>query len=124
VQVFKYRVAKENSNLVLRGGPNQVVFVGFHGMVYIDSATHGVRRITQIADEVPKNYPIHEALVSADYDYVSISGQQYLLPIGAQIILRESSNKTRLELNQIRFRDFHRFRSTSRILSSTPIPAP
>jgi VWFA-related protein len=123
VQVFKYRVAKENSNLSLRAGPMQVIFVGYHGMVYIDSATHGVRRITQIADEVPKRYPIHEALLSADYDYASISGQQYLLPIGAQIILRKGSSKNKLELNQIRFRDFHRFRSTSRILSSTPASA-
>jgi VWFA-related protein len=124
VQVFKYRVAKENSDVSLRAGPNQVVLVGYHGLVYIDSATHLVRRITQVADEVPEKYPIHEALVSADYDYVSIGGQQYLLPIGAQIILREWSRKTRLELNQIRFRDFHRFRSTSKILSSTPVSAP
>ncbi|MGB6690495.1 MAG: hypothetical protein WBE76_21885 [Terracidiphilus sp.] len=120
VQVFKYRVAKENSNLFLRASSTQVVLVGFHGMVYIDSATHGVRRITQIADEVPKNYPIHETLVSTDYDYVSIGGRQYLLPIGAQIVLRKGSRKTRLELNQIRFSDFHRFRSTARIVSSTP----
>jgi VWFA-related protein len=88
VQVFKYRVAKENSNLSLRVGPKRMIFVGYHGMIYIDSATHGVRRITQIADEVPKRYPIQAALLSADYDYVSISEQQYLLPIGAQIILR------------------------------------
>lgn len=124
VQVFKYRVAKENSDLSLRGGDNQVILVGYHGMVYIDSATHGVRRITQIVDDVPNKYPIHEALVSADYDYASVGGQQYLLPIGAQIALREWGQKTRLELNQIRFRDFHRFRSTSRILTSTPISAP
>jgi len=120
VQVFKYRVARENSNLYLRGGSTQVVLVGYHGMVYIDSARHGVRRITEIADEVPKGYPIRETLVSADYDYVSIGGQQYLLPIGAQIILREWSRRAKLELNQIRFSDFHRFRSTARIVSSTP----
>jgi hypothetical protein len=124
VQIFKYRVAKENSNLSLRASSKEVVYVGYHGMVYVDSATGDVRRITQITDEVPKRYPIHEALVSADYDYVSISGQEYLLPIGAQIVLRRGSNKSKLDLNQIRFRDFHRFRSTSRILTSTPISAP
>jgi len=124
VQVFKYRVVKENSNLFLRGSSTQVVLVGYHGMVYIDSATHGVRRITQTADDVPKNYPIHDAFVSADYGYVSISGQQYLLPIGAQIILRRGSHMSKLELNQIRFGDFHRFRSTARILSSAPTSAP
>ncbi|HEY6490828.1 MAG: hypothetical protein WCC26_10950 [Terracidiphilus sp.] len=119
VQVFQYRVAKENSNLFLRASPTQVVLVGYHGMVYIDSATGEVRRITQIADDVPKRYPIYETLVSTDYDYVSIGGQKYLLPIAAQIVLRER-RRGRLELNQVRFGDFHRFRSTSRILSSTP----
>lgn len=124
VQVFKYRVAKENSNLSLRGGPLEVFLVGYHGMVYIDSATHVVRRITQIADEVPRKSPIRESLISADYDYVSISGQQYLLPIGAQIVVRRGGPRSKLELNQIRFRDFHRFRSTARILSSPPTSEP
>jgi hypothetical protein len=91
-------------------------------MVYVDSATGDVRRITQIADDVPKHYPIYQTLISADYDYVSIGGQQYLLPIGAEIVLRRS-HKGSLELNQIRFGDFHRFRSTSRILSNAPSSA-
>jgi hypothetical protein len=120
VLVFKYRVAKENSTLFLRASDNLVVLVGYHGMVYIDSATGEVRRITQIADEVPKRYPLYETLVTTDYDHVSIGGQQYLLPMGAQIIVRERSHKGRLELSKIAFRDFHRFRSTSRILSNTP----
>lgn len=118
IQVFKYSVAKENSNLYLRGGDNEVVRVGYHGMVYIDSASGDVRRITQIADDVPKHYPIYGTLISTDYDYVSIGGQKYLLPIGAQVVLRHS-HKGRLELNQIAFSDFHRYRSTSRIVSNT-----
>ncbi|MGB6192465.1 MAG: hypothetical protein WBF42_08365, partial [Terracidiphilus sp.] len=122
VQVFKYRVAKENSNLVLRVGPEQVVYVGYHGMVFIDSATGEVRRITQITDDVPKHYPIHQTLVSVDYDHVSVGNQQYLLPIAAQVVLRQSRRGS-LQLNQIRFSDFHRFRSTSRILTSMPAPA-
>ena len=122
VQIFKYRVAKENSNLSLRASSKEVVYVGYHGMVYVDSATGDVRRITQVADDVPKHYPIYQTLISADYDYVSIGGQQYLLPIGAEIVLRRS-HRGRLELNQIRFGDFHRFRSTSRILSNAPSSA-
>jgi hypothetical protein len=117
VQVFKYHVAKENSNLFLRASSMEVVVVGYHGMVYLDSATGEVRRITQIADDVPKRYPIYETLVSTDYDYASIGGQKYLLPIGAQVVLRERNRRGRLELNQVRFRDFHRFRTTSRIIT-------
>ena len=118
VQVFKYRVARENSNLNLRVGPNEVIAVGYHGMVYIDSATHGVRRITEIADDVPRKFPIHGALVSADYDYVSIGGQNYLVPVGAQVILRKGRGE--MDLNQIRFLNFHRFRSTTKILVDAP----
>ena len=122
VQIFKYRVAKENSNLTLRASSQEVVSVGYHGMVYVDAATGEVRRITQITDDVPKHYPIYQTLISTDYDHVSIGDQQYLLPIGAEIVLRRS-HKGSLELNQIHFSDFHRFRSVSRILSSTPVAA-
>jgi hypothetical protein len=122
VQIFKYRVAKENSNLSLRVSSMEVIYVGYHGMVYIDGATGEVRRITQVADDVPKHYPIYQTLISADYDHVSIGGQQYLLPIGAEIVLRRS-HRGSLELNQIRFGDFHRFRSVSRILGNAPSSA-
>jgi VWFA-related protein len=124
VQVFKYRVAKENSAFFLRAGSMDVFLVGYHGLVYIDSTSHVVRRITQIADDVPKDSPIHESLLSADYDYASISGEQYLLPIGAQIVVRRRGRNRKLELNQIRFRDFHRFRSTSRILTGATTSEP
>lgn len=117
VQVFKYRVARESSNLTLRAGPKEVITVGYHGLVYIDSATHGVRRITELADDVPRKFPIHAALVSADYDYVSIGGQDYLVPVGAQVILKRGRHET--DLNQIRFRNFHRFRSTMKILADS-----
>jgi hypothetical protein len=119
VQIFKYRVAKENSKFSLRVSSMEVVNVGYHGMVYIDGVTGEVRRITQVADDVPRHYPIYQTLISADYDHVSIGGQQYLLPIGAEVVLRRS-HRGSLELNQIRFGDFHRFRSASRILSSAP----
>ena len=118
VQVFKYRVARENSNLSLRTGPTEVITVGYHGLVYIDSTTHGVRRITEVADDVPRKFPIHAASVSADYDYVSIGGQDFLVPIGAQVILKKGERE--LDLNQIRFRNFHRFGSTARILTYSP----
>ena len=116
VEVFRYRVKVDNSNLYLRGGPRELEHVGYHGMVYIDSRSHVVRRITQVADDVPKSSPIRDSLVSADYDYAAINGQEYLLPIGAQIAVRRGSHKASLELNTIRFRDFHRFKSTATIV--------
>jgi hypothetical protein len=74
-----------------------------------------VRRITEIADDVPKKYPIHGASVTADYDYVSIGGRDYLMPIGAQVILQKGHHER--DLNEMGFRDFHRFGSTMRIVT-------
>jgi hypothetical protein len=114
VQVFDYRVARENSIFSLRVGTAQVVTVGYHGQVFIDSATRNVRRITEVADDVPANYPIHGASVSVDYDYVMINKHDYLLPVGAEIMLRRGRRET--DLNEIEFRDFRRFGSNMRIL--------
>jgi len=118
VQVFNYRVARENSTLNLRVAAVQVITVGYHGLVYIDSTTHSVRRITEIADDVPQKYPIHATFVSADYDYVSIGSHDYLMPVGAQVILRKGRNET--DLNEIEFHNFHRFGSTVKILTASP----
>ncbi|MFZ0744721.1 MAG: hypothetical protein WAM85_09940 [Terracidiphilus sp.] len=56
--------------------------------------------------------------MSVDYDYVSIGGHDYLMPIGAQVILNKGRNMT--DLNEIGFRNFHRFGSTARILAYSP----
>jgi VWFA-related protein len=118
VQVFNYRVAQANSNLNLRVSSSEVITVGYHGLVYIDSASHSVRRITEVADNVPRKYPIHATSVSADYDYVSIGDRDYLVPVGARVTLKKGRNET--ALNEIGFRNFHRFGSTLKILSSPP----
>jgi hypothetical protein len=56
--------------------------------------------------------------VSADYDYVSIGDRDYLVPVGARVTLKKGRNET--ALNEIGFRNFHRFGSTLKILSSPP----
>jgi hypothetical protein len=116
VQVFDYRVARENSIFRLRASAEQVTTVGFHGQVFIDSATRSVRRVTEVADDVPKDFPIHAASVSVDYDYVAINDHDYMLPVGAQVTLRRGRRET--DLNEIEFRNFRRFGSNVRILDS------
>ncbi len=118
VQIFNYRVAQENSNLNLRVSAVEVITVGYHGVVYIDSTTHSVRRITEFADDVPKTYPIHATSVSEDYDYVSVGGHDYLMPVGAQVVLKKGRHET--DLNEIGFRNFHRFGSTLKIQADPP----
>ena len=53
VHVLSYRVAQENATIDLSEG-NDSIGVGFHGLVYIDGATSGIRRITLEADGLPR----------------------------------------------------------------------
>jgi len=122
VQVFDYRVELKNSSFHLRMSPTDVVTAGYHGQVFIDSATRAVRRITQVVDDVPKKFPFKAASVSVDYDYVLINKHDYLLPVGAQIILKKGSGET--DMNDIEFRNFHRFGSTMKIVNYSPLADP
>ena len=122
VQVFDYRVAQEHSTFNLRASSNDVVTVGYHGQVYIDTATRMVRRITQVADNVPPKFLIQAVSISVDYDFVVINNHDYMLPISAQVIVVKG--RTELDRNEIEFRNFRRFGSNMRILSSTPIVTP
>ncbi|MGB6691845.1 MAG: VWA domain-containing protein [Terracidiphilus sp.] len=118
VQIFDYKVARENSTFDIGPTLHQVV-AGFHGQVFIDSATRSVRRITMVADEMDK-FPLHATSVSLDYDYILINNHDYLLPVGGEVSTRLGRSKA--ILNQIEFRDYRRFGSNARILNSSVDP--
>ena len=122
VQVFDYHVDKANSNFSV-GQPNGFEpNVAFHGKVYIDAATRSVRRITLIADGIPKDYPTHGTAITVDYDYVSINAHDYLMPISAEVSLLEGRHEALL--NTIEFRDYRRFGSNVKILNFRPMATP
>ena len=91
-----------------------------HGQIFIDSATHDIRRIIEVADSLPKNFFIEATSISVDYDYIAINSHDFLLPVKAQVGLKERGRKAML--NEIEFRDYRRFGSKTRItpLGQTP----
>ena len=114
VQVFDYRVAKSNSMFSVVGSNGVQLMVAFHGRVYIDSATRNVRRISLEADGLPKNFPTQASVMGVDYDYVVINGNDYLMPISAEVRVRQSHHQA--VLNTIEFRDYKKFGSAMKIL--------
>ena len=112
VQVLSYRVARENATIVLSQGNDQVA-VGFHGLVYIDSTTGGVRRVTLEADGLPRSFAVRAAAMSVEYDFVSISGRDYLLPVRSTVSLVKGKRK--IEVNEMAFRNYRRFASRTKI---------
>ena len=109
VQVLSYRVAHENSTWGLEGDANWKVYPTFHGLIYIDSATKGVRRITMDADDMPRDFLIHAATFTADYDYIAIGTHDYLMPVRATFSMKEGKHET--VLNEMEFRNYRRYGS-------------
>jgi VWFA-related protein len=112
VQVLDYRVSAENATIVLSQG-NEQAAVGFHGQVYIDAPTGGVRRITLNADGIPRTFAVRAASMTVDYDFVGISGRDYLMPVRSSVTLVKGKKK--VELNEITFRNYRRFSSRTKI---------
>jgi hypothetical protein len=115
VQVFEYRVNKQNNSMLLSDSGGQV-YTGFHGLVYIDGSTMGVRRITMEADDLPNDFSIRGASVSVDYDYVPVGEHDYLMPVRGTIRVRRGRHE--VDLNQIVFQDYRRFASQTKIVAS------
>ena len=115
VQVFEYKVDKRNNSMLLRDNSRQV-YAGFHGRVYIDSSSMGVRRITMDADDLPVDFSIHSASVSIDYDYVPVGEHDYLMPVRGDI--RVQRGRHEVDLNQVVFQDYRRFASQAKIVTA------
>ena len=118
VQVFSFRVPKESLAWAISSAAGLEYFPAFHGQVFIDSATHGVRRIMMVADDFPKDFSVHFMSLAVDYDYILINNHDYLMPISAEVSKREF--KRYATLNTIEFRNYRRFGSNVRILSIHP----
>lgn len=112
LQVLSYRVARENATINVNPGNSDNLGVGFHGLVYIDPTTSGVHRITAEAD-LPHTFTMHTAAMTVDYDYVTISGRDYLLPVHSSLSLQR--HRKQIELNEITFRNYRRFASRAKI---------
>jgi hypothetical protein len=124
VQVFDYTVDKAHSGFGVVGTNGREVIAGFHGKVFVDSATRSVRRITLIADlpaDVPRDFGTRASSLSVDYDYVAINAHDYLMPVSAEMRLVKGRHSA--ALNTIEFRNYKRFGSNMRIVDFKAVDA-
>jgi hypothetical protein len=118
--VFSYSVPQPFSELTIAYERTEWVKVGYKGLVYVDRDTNMVTRIVQEATEIPPSFPISQASTILDYDYVDISGAQYLLPLRA--VTRTRAGKL-LTKNETEFRLYRKFAAEA-TLTFTPEALP
>lgn len=111
-RVYRYTVPKSNSsyelNATLDGKSPNVMTVGYSGRIWIDGETGYPLRVEKFADDIPSDFPISNAEVVVEYDWVTISGEKYWLPVKSESVVELSENR-RLYLNVTEFRNYRKF---------------
>jgi hypothetical protein len=123
--------AADNRLLYTSGGESRMTTTGLRGRIWIDRENFRVLRAEYATTDVETDFPIRQLDKTIDYDWVTISEKQFLLPVAAtatfttavpvNYIERGGRGKfTQVEIvqsrNEIRFRNYQRFGSEVKII--------
>ena len=122
VQAYSYHIDSANSVFSVTGSNGKQITVGFRGQVFIDSNLRRARRITLTADNLPHDFPTQATTISVDYDYVPINGLRYLMPVSAELELKQGKHETLM--NTMEFRDYKRFGADEKNVGQTSMETP
>ncbi len=112
VYVFSTYVPRQRSRWRISYHREREIITAYRGLVYIDKETERVLRLTIQATEIPSDFPIREANTRLDYDFIAISGREFLLPLKARVGMREGTTRTR---NDVEFRLYRKFTAEATI---------
>ena len=120
VLAFRYAVDLEHSNYELVWENSRRIRTAYSGMVWISKETHQVMRVTVEAQNIPADFPIRAAKTQLDYDWADLSGQKFLLPNLAQVIM---AGDDRFSKNDERFVNYRKYGADVKINFDTePLP--
>jgi hypothetical protein len=114
--VYDFKVKRVNSSSRITDKTSgKSVIAGYSGTVWIDTETKRVLRIEESNDEIPAGFPITLSENAVDYDWVTISGERYLLPVHAELLLGSDADRY-YSKNVIEFRNYHKFEGDVKII--------
>jgi len=115
--VYNFRVPQRYSKYSIYHEPSQrKIILGYHGLIYADRDGKMVMRIKLDCDSIPPDYPIQQVSLDLNYDFTDIAGQQFVLPLKADLHSREGRF---LVWNEVEFRLYRKFETGSTITFDT-----
>jgi hypothetical protein len=122
MHVFSFRVPQETSKYTIYADSvKRQILVGYHGLVYADRETKMVMRITMQADDIPVDFPVQEVALDLNYDYTTIAGEKFLLPMKSELHSKEGRFLTK---NESEFRMYNKYGTESQIKFDVPDALP
>ncbi len=120
--VYNYRVPQETSQYTIYAeAVKRTIIVGYHGLIYADRDTNRVMRLTMTADNIPPDFPVQDMGLDLNYDYTTISGAEFLLPLKSELHSRDGRY---LVKNETEFRLYNKFGTESEIKFDIPDALP
>jgi hypothetical protein len=119
--VYTYEVRQAKSKWHISWQRQLDYVPAYRGLLYIDRDVPVVLRVTLEAQGIPPSFPIQEARTMLDYDYTDIAGRDFLLPMRAEMRMREGKI---LVKNSVEFRNYRKFGADTTITFDTPDPLP
>ena len=120
--VLNYRVEQQRSKYsILHETSGREIVSGYHGLIWADSDTGRVMKITMECDTIPADFPIQQVSETMNYDFKDISGKRYVLPVRVELRSREGRL---LSKNDMEFHLYRKFATESSITFDTPDPTP
>jgi hypothetical protein len=121
MHVFHYRVEQPNSQWWLIYENRDRYNPAYEGLIYVDRDTGVVARITLEAKDLPPGFPITAASTVLDYDLAEVGDRRYMLPLRAEVRMRQGRMLSR---NEVEFRMYRKFAADAVITFETPEPLP
>ena len=121
VYTYDYHVAKDRSRWnitwkkdaeLVQGLGQETIIPPYRGRIVVDAERYQVLRLSFEAEEIPAGFPIRAASCTLDYDYATISGRSFLLPVRAVLEMTAGRVTTR---NEIQFRQYRRYTADTEI---------
>lgn len=110
---FKVKRANSMSTISDRNSGKRVV-AGYSGSIWIDTESKRVLRIESSNDDIPAGFPITLSENAVEYDWTTIAGERYLLPIHGEVLLGMDAKRFYTR-NVIEFRNYRRFEAKIKI---------
>lgn len=80
VYVFSYRIEKEHGYSMRDDDTEKRYISAYTGLVYADTETKTIVRVTLKTIEIPPDFPVKEVSLALNYKPTEIAGQVYTLP--------------------------------------------
>ena len=124
--VFQYTVPQSKSTYRITAYTSPTssdsMVAGYKGLVYVDRESRKVMQITLETEGLPPAFPIRQVNLMLVYDYTTIGGQDYVLPLKAEVRSRNADRF--LMKNEVEFRMYRKFGTEATIKFETPEPLP